>query len=323
MLIRRISKISLLIISIVVFSILVNFIIQIKIQDIESQSSNDDLIKIVTKKAESEIMKQNEEEINNRKETKIEDVEKTEYTKEINENVQKTEHIKEIKEDVQNNDEEKKAYEKLEIKEEKDSIEQKIQAISKDTNTINTKDKIDWNKLNSINKDIVGWIEIPNTNINYPILKDENLYYLNHNYEGKNNRNGSIFIRNRDLFESKEITIYGHNMKNGTMFAKLENYINKSFLTNNSKLYIYTKENTYEGHIFTAYSKGVNEEKEAIKSLNLAERVEYYKNMGESSEKTENNIDKIVKLTTCSYINARTSPTNQRYYVIAEMIKIN
>ena len=146
---------------------------------------------------------------------------------------------------------------------------------------------------------------------------------MNHNYEGKTNRNGSIFIRNNDLFESEEITIYGHNMKNGTMFATLAKYINKSFLVNNSKFYIYTKENTYEGHIFVAYSKGVNEEKESIKSLSFDERIEYYKKQGHYFKKIENNIDKIVKLTTCSYINARTSPTDQRYYIIAGIKIIN
>ena len=311
MFIRKILKISLLIIVIVVFAIVVNFIIQRKIQDVESKNANDNLVKIVTKKAETEVEKQNEEEGNKSEEAKIEDIEKDEYNEETEKNEQN------------NNNEKRMVYEKLEVKEETNTKEQIIQAASKEKNMVNTKDKIDWDKLNSINKDIVGWIEIPNTNLNYPILKDENLYYLNHNYDGKTNRNGSIFIRNNDLFESEEITIYGHNMKNGTMFATLAKYINKDFLANNSKFYIYTKENTYEGHIFAAYSKGVKEEKEAIKSFNLAERVKYYKNQGENFEKLENNVDKIVKLTTCSYINTRTSPTNQRYYVIAEMVKIN
>lgn len=309
--IRKILKISTLIIGIVVVAILVNFIIQRKIQDVESKSANDNLVKIVTKKAEKEVLKQKEKEQNKSEEEKIQDTQKNENGEETEENEQN------------NNNEKRTVYEKLEVKKETNTKEQIIQVVSKEKNMVYIKDKIDWDKLNSINKDIVGWIEIPNTNINYPILKDENLYYLNHNYEGKTNRNGSIFIRNNDLFESEEITIYGHNMKNGTMFATLAKYINKDFLANNSKFYIYTKENTYEGHVFAAYSKGVKEEKEAIKSFNLAERVKYYKNQGENFEKLENNVDKIVKLTTCSYINTRTSPTNQRYYVIAEMVKIN
>lgn len=186
-------------------------------------------------------------------------------------------------------------------------------------NQENIKSKIDWNALNSINKDIVGWIEIPNTNINYPILKDENLYYLNHNFERKDNKNGSIFIRNQDLNTDKEIEIYGHNMKNGTMFANLSEFMNEDFFEKNSKIYIYTKETTFEGNIFAVYSKNVNEESESIKRLNSSEKLEYYKMQSVKSRNIEESADKIIKLVTCSYINAKTSPTDQRYYVIAQM----
>ena len=56
------------------------------------------------------------------------------------------------------------------------------------------KETIDWNKLLEINEDIVGWIKIENTNINYPILQDnDNLKYLKHSYNGSYNSNGSIF----------------------------------------------------------------------------------------------------------------------------------
>ena len=293
MFIRKILKIVLLNFGIIAFAISINLIIQKKIQDVENKNANDNLFQIITKKAETEEQE----------------------NKNVNLEMYNTEETEDCNQ--MNNDENINVQERLETK------EQIIKLAIEDNKIINTKDKIDWNKLSSINKDIVGWIEIPNTNINYPILKDENLYYLNHNYDGKTNRNGSIFIRNNDLFESEEITIYGHNMKNGTMFATLAKYINKDFLANNSKFYIYTKENTYEGHIFAAYSKGVDHDKGSIIKLGIDERIEYYKNQGDHLKKIENNIDKIVKLTTCSYINARTSPTDQRYYIIAEMKIIN
>ena len=203
-----------------------------------------------------------------------------------------------------------------------------VRIITKDSkkdykNQENIKSKIDWNVLNSINKDIIGWIEIPNTNINYPILKDENLYYLNHTFEKKFNPNGSIFIYNQDLSKEKEIRIYGHNMKNGTMFANLSKFMNEDFFEKNSKIYIYTKESTFKGKIFAIYSKSVNEEKNSIKSLNLFEKIEYYKSQSINLGKNEDGFDKIVKLVTCSYINAKTSPTDQRYYIIAQMIRCN
>ena len=89
--------------------------------------------------------------------------------------------------------------------------------------TESTEDKekvnIDWNKLKEINKDIVGWIKINNTNINYPILKDnDNLKYLEHSYDGNYNKNGSIFTLNSNPFDDNITVIYGHNMKTRIMF---------------------------------------------------------------------------------------------------------
>ena len=91
---------------------------------------------------------------------------------------------------------------------------------------------IDWKKLESINKDIIGWIKIDNTKINYPILKDDDtLKYLKHSYDGKYNNNGSIFTLNSNPFNDNVTIIYGHNMKSGIMFSELAKYMNEEFLT--------------------------------------------------------------------------------------------
>ena len=74
---------------------------------------------------------------------------------------------------------------------------------------------IDWNYLKSINKDIIGWIEIEDSKINYPILQDNNnLFYLKHSYNKKYSSSGSIFTTTKNPFISEETTLYGHNMKN-------------------------------------------------------------------------------------------------------------
>ena len=183
---------------------------------------------------------------------------------------------------------------------------------------------IDWNYLKSINKDIIGWIEIEGTEINYPILKDSvNLYYLKHNYLKNYNSNGSIFTLNNKPFEDEETLIYGHNMKNGTMFSLLGNYLNEDYLYSQQNIKIYTSEKNYKGVIFSAYSIGIGTEKNNISNLNYEERISYYK---KSSKVNVNNVDitnKIIKLSTCSYINSRTRPTNQRYYIVATLNEIN
>lgn len=180
----------------------------------------------------------------------------------------------------------------------------------------------DWEKLKQINIDIVGWIEIENTNINYPILKDNNLYYLNHSHDKKYNKNGAIFTTNTYPFQEQETIIYGHNMKNGSMFSELGNYLKKDYFDSHNKIKIYTPNGDFEGIIFSAYSIGIDEENNNIKSLDFIERIEYYKKA--SAYKIENidNIAKIIKLSTCSYINTKTTPTDQRYYIIAYIFQI-
>ena len=184
------------------------------------------------------------------------------------------------------------------------------------------KRSIDWEYLKSINKDIIAWIEIENTKIDYPILKDKDVYYLKHTFDKKYNSNGSIFTTNSYPFEDKETIVYGHNMKNGSMFSDLGKYLNKDFLTSHFNFKIYTPTCNYEARIFSVYSIGVETESNNIKSLNFEDRIEYYKKASEYNIETDSNIKKIVKLSTCSYLNATTIPTDQRYYIVANLIQL-
>ena len=203
---------------------------------------------------------------------------------------------------------------------EKEESNKDTENLIKETIIVNegTKEKnIDWNKLKEINKDIIAWIEIPDTIINYPILKDNNLYYLKHSYNKKYNSNGSIFTTNKNPFEEFETLLYGHNMKNGSMFSTLDKYMDENFLYTHQKFKIYTPNENYEATIFSVYSIGVNTESNNIKELNFEERIDYYKKASKITIKADEKITKIVKLSTCSYLNAKTSPTDQRYYIIA------
>lgn len=82
-------------------------------------------------------------------------------------------------------------------------------------------------ELQKENSDIIGWIEIENTDINYPVLQGEdNDYYMNHNYKKEYSMNGSIFLDKDYNWNppSSNLLIYGHNMKNSTMFQTLLKY---------------------------------------------------------------------------------------------------
>ena len=208
-----------------------------------------------------------------------------------------------------------------ELKENNESTENLIE----DTIEVNPETQIvsiDWDYLKSVNEDIIGWLEIENTNISYPILKDNKLYYLKHSFDKKYNSNGSIFTTDTSPFIDLQTTIYGHNMKNGSMFSNLAKYLDKDFLYSHLKLKIYTPTCDYEGTIFSAYSIGVDTESKNIKSLDFNELVNYYKKASKYTIEINGEINKIVKLSTCSYINQKTTPTDQRYYIIAYLIPI-
>ena len=183
---------------------------------------------------------------------------------------------------------------------------------------------IDWDKLSNINTDIIGWIKINDTNIDYPILKDtDNLKYLKHSFGGKYNNNGSIFTLNNNPFQDYETVLYGHNMKSGIMFSELGKYMNKEFFDKHSSFEIYTKNQNYKATVFSCYSIGINKEENNIKLLDFEEQVEYYKKASKYSVDNVGEIKKIVKLSTCSYLNNHTTPTDQRYYTVAKLEKVN
>lgn len=181
---------------------------------------------------------------------------------------------------------------------------------------------IDWDYLKAVNEDIIGWIEIENTSINYPILKDNNLFYLKHSYNKKYNSNGSIFTTNENPFVDSETTIYGHNMKNGSMFSSLGKYLNEEFLYAHKNFRIYTPNGNYQATVISAYSISFETESNNIKQLSFSERIKYYQESSKYNVSNITNVNKIIKLSTCSYINAKYTPTEQRYYIIASLIPI-
>ena len=139
----------------------------------------------------------------------------------------------------------------------------------------------------------------------------------------KYNSNGSIFTLDINPFNNNETLLYGHNMSNGTMFSILGKYLNKDYLLTQKKIKIYTPNNNYEGMIFSAYSIGIVTEKNNISNLSFNERIEYYKKVSAIKVNNVEFVDKIIKLSTCSYINSNTRPTDQRYYIVATLKEIN
>ncbi len=115
---------------------------------------------------------------------------------------------------------------------------------------------LDWEMLREENKDIYAWVYIPGTQVDYPVLQHEteNDYYLNRNLDGSSGYPGCIYTQ---LLNSKDFTdpntiLYGHNMKNGTMFGSLHEYEDNTFFEEHPYVYIYTPDETLVYEIFAA-----------------------------------------------------------------------
>ena len=128
--------------------------------------------------------------------------------------------------------------------------------VKDETSMKRTYTEIDFAGMRAVNEDVIGWIQIPGTKINYPIVQgSDNDYYLNHTVSGEENSGGAIFMdcAISDQFDDKNAIIYGHNLKSGAMFSRLNRYARKSFWNANRYIYITTPfgVDTYE--VFSAY----------------------------------------------------------------------
>lgn len=92
------------------------------------------------------------------------------------------------------------------------------------------------------NADCIGWLSVDGTNISYPVMytPSEPQKYLRRNFYGEYSQSGVPFLDGRCDFQSTNLIIYGHNMKNGTMFSDLKKYVNREFLNTHRTVKIET-----------------------------------------------------------------------------------
>lgn len=107
---------------------------------------------------------------------------------------------------------------------------------------------MDFTKLQDINQDIGAWLLSEDTPIDYPVLQaDDNRCYLNYLYTGEINGAGSLFLdyRNTGLFTDRNSVIYGHHMKNESMFHTLEGYKKQDYYDSHPIMILYTPDGDY------------------------------------------------------------------------------
>lgn len=117
---------------------------------------------------------------------------------------------------------------------------------------------IDFESLQAINPEIYAWLRVPDTNIDYPILQHEDedqSYYLTRDIYGKSQQAGSIYTEyyNSKDFKDPNTIIYGHNMKNGSMFHNVRYFAEQEFFDEHEELYIYMPEKILKYEIIACY----------------------------------------------------------------------
>ena len=126
--------------------------------------------------------------------------------------------------------------------------------VVKDTNLY----KIDFDNLRKINKDVVAFIKVNGTNIEYPIVKaNDNEYYLNHSFDNSLNSAGWIFANYINEFDEtdKNITLFGHARRDGSMFGTLYKTLSNNWREdkNNLKILLITERDTFYYQVFSTY----------------------------------------------------------------------
>ena len=238
-----------------------------------------------------------DEKINNNEE-EIENIEEIENAGEV---------VEEILEEEYNENPSEEAQEEIS---EGESVQQEPQ---QEESSISKEDIV-------FEENVIGWINVDGTNIDYPVVQaDDNEYYLNHNYKGERDSYGSIYMdfRNVSVERDDNIIIYGHKIRDGSMFSDLANYTNegiyKEYFENNDTVTLDHNGERTTWQIYSAYV--VNLDREDYYLFTIFKDREKYKDFIEDSKErslvkkdieiTED--DTVISLVTCNfwYDNAR------------------
>ena len=193
-----------------------------------------------------------------------------------------------------------------------------------------TEKMLQLEELKKENNDIVAWLEILNTKINYPVLQtSDNEYYMKHNYKKEKSGDGSIFLDkdyNWDI-PSSNLLIYGHNNKNGNMFQDLLKYEDENYYKEHPTIQFTTVNEDCTYDIIAVFKSRVyyKSEQNVFRYYYFinAENEEEYNNYVEESKKaslydtgkTAEYGDQLLTLSTCEY-----SQEDGRFVIVAKKV---
>lgn len=179
---------------------------------------------------------------------------------------------------------------------------------------------VDFNALWETNQDIVAWIYCADTPINYPVVQsDDNNYYLRRLLDGSYNTSGTLFLDcrcNADFMDRNSI-IYGHNMKNNTMFGTLPSYTEQSYYEAHPIMWLLTPEQNYKVELFSGFITPSDSESYDV-FYGKADLEKYVEETLQKSTFTAdvelNDAGRIITMSTCSY-----EYENARYVLLGRL----
>jgi len=216
-------------------------------------------------------------------------------------------------------------YVSVEVPEEENVVEEVVETEEKPS-LINVSLDIDYAGLKEINGDFAGWLYYEPLEISYPIVRgQDNDYYTKYTFEREKNKSGAIFMDAYNWIDYADYNtfIYGHNMRNGTMFGKLKKLLNdeEGIVEANPYFYIFTEEKAYMYEIFAVYNTRTEydtydlihtKEEQEANLESIRERATWM------SDKEVTGEDKIVTLSTCYGVNTRNRTVVQGVLIAAE-----
>lgn len=181
-----------------------------------------------------------------------------------------------------------------------------------------------YKKYKKINSDTIGWIYVPNTVIDYPVVySEDNIYYLSHAANKKPDKAGAIFMdfSNVDKNNQRNIILYGQNMNNGSMFNALNSYKDKKFFEENKLITLYFDKEKRQYEVYASFVANSDLPLVQVEFESDETFLNYMKNLQQLSEfetnpKTIlNSQDEILTLMTSTY-----EYDNMRYVVQARRV---
>jgi sortase B len=186
--------------------------------------------------------------------------------------------------------------------------EETSQSLETETAYEETTISVDYNALKAKNDDYVFWLSACGDRISYPVVQTgDNDYYLHRTFSGKRAYSGCVFADCRDNVDGSFVRLYGHSMKNGTMFRKLIGYKSEDYFKNYPSFYVYTENEVQKYDIFSVMKVSADNVPVISNEADEEERQKALEQMNGSSlystGRTAEFDDKIISLVTCDVAN--------------------